>query len=354
MGGDIPEFLRAGPPVPATRKTLSSALAELRSAVRWDEWYLSKVPFVWIACAWAAAGSAQDDSAVLATCAAMILFTCLCGAFGHVANDHADRACDGLAGRTSLIAQARPATIWALLALLSAGAIGIVGLLGAGWETMALAILTLCFAAGYSLPPIRLKMRGALGLWSAAAAQRTLPVLVAFSAFDRLDSEAIAFAAVAQLNGLRWMLVHQLADARNDAAAGVATYVVRSGEKRARTLLRRIVFPLEILSVAVALLLEWSLSRQLGLVLLAYAVASAIWIRACAPFDRPYALEGSSRQPLGGLYQAVWPIAAGLALAISRPALWPFAIAFLVWEWRFLRVQLGTTYRLLRRNRSGS
>ena len=74
----------------------------------------------------------------------------------------------------------------------------------------ALGIATLVLAAAYSLPPLRLKARGAAGLWAAAAAQRTLPVLLAFAVLGPLNAEAWAFASVAQLAGLRWMVVHQL------------------------------------------------------------------------------------------------------------------------------------------------
>src|SRR5690349_12884860 len=99
------------------------AVAGAFRAVRWREWYASKLPFVWTACASAAAASPASDGAVLGRTAAVILFTCLCGAFGHVANDHADRACDGLAGRLSPVASLGRRTAWWAIAALAAAAL---------------------------------------------------------------------------------------------------------------------------------------------------------------------------------------------------------------------------------------
>lgn len=329
------------------RAAAPAALSRVRVAVRWDEWYASKLPFAWTACASAAVASPLGPAAVLQRTAAVLLFTCVCAAFGYLANDHGDRECDRAAGRRATPAAGLTEHA-ALLVLATLGAAALGALAAIPPAAAAAGVAALALSAAYSLGPLRLKERGAAGVWSAAAAQRTLPVLVAFAAFRPLDAEAWAFAAVAQLAGIRWMLVHQVADAANDRRAGVATYVAAAGVARARALLRRVVFPLECLAVATAL---WTASASMPAVwgvAAAEALASGVWAVLWLGVRRPYSLEGYDRQPLEGFYQAVWPIGAGALLAASRPALWPVGATFLLWEHRFVGHRLVTAFRLLR------
>jgi 4-hydroxybenzoate polyprenyltransferase len=330
------------------RAAAPAVLARVRAAVRWDEWYASKLPFAWTACASAAASSPLRDAVVLQRTAAVLLFTCLCAAFGHVANDHADRECDRSAGRLTPVTGLTEHAALLVLAALGAAALGALAIAATSPAAAAAGIAGIALAAAYSLRPLRLKQRGAAGVWSAAAAQRTLPVLVAFATLRPLDGEAWAFAAVAQLAGIRWMLVHQVVDAANDRHAGVATYVAAAGEARARVLLRRVVVPLELLALAAALWTASAGTPAVWEVAAAGALASGVWTVLWHGKQAPYSLEGYARQPLAGFYQAVWPIGAGVLLAASRPALWPVGAAFLLWESRFIRRQLATALRLLR------
>src|SRR3954469_14020310 len=149
-------------------EALCQLAARALRAVRWGEWYASKLPFVWTACASAAAASSLDNGAVLRRSAAVILFTCLCGAFGHVANDHADRACDRLAGRLSPVAGLSPRAAWSAIAMLGAAAMGVLAIAAPPPAAAAAGAAALALAAVYSLPPLRFKQRGAAGLWAAA------------------------------------------------------------------------------------------------------------------------------------------------------------------------------------------
>jgi 4-hydroxybenzoate polyprenyltransferase len=324
-----------------------AALAAMRRAVRWREWYATKLPFVWTASASAAAASTLSDRDVLQRTAAVILFTCLCGAFGHVANDHADRASDRAAGRHSPVSRLSPGKAWLLLTALAAAALAALAATGSGAAGLFAGAATLALAAAYSLAPIRLKGRSAAGLWSAAAAQRTLPVLLAFAALGHAGAEALAFAAVAQLAGLRWMLVHQIGDAENDRRAGIATYVVRAGDDRARRLVLDVLL-LELAAIGVALWAASTGSHAAWTIAAGGAIASCLWVALPHGTTSAYALHGFERQPLAAFYQIVWPLGAALLLAWARPGLWPLAAAFLLWEARYIGFQLATALRLLR------
>lgn len=326
----------------------AGAVLWLRSAVRWSEWYASKIPFVWTACGSAAFASAYGDLVVLQRTAGVILFTCLCGAFGHLVNDYADRDCDRLVGKLTVIAQLGTGRARLLLLLVGGSILTILARADFSLSTEMAGGTTVLLAAAYSLPPLRLKGKGALGLWSAAAAQRTMPVLMAFGALGVWDIQACGIAAVAQLAGIRWMLVHQLADAENDRRAGIATYVRMVGLARARWILRRVVLPLELLAVLVALGAQSVSTPVVWIGAAAEALGIGLWIFLRGGLRRAYSLDGYLNQPLASFYQLVWPVTILLALSVSRPRLWPLVLAFQVWESVFIRRRFADVVRLLR------
>jgi 4-hydroxybenzoate polyprenyltransferase len=320
----------------------------VRAAVRWDEWYASKLPFVWAACASAAASSCLTYPVVLRRTAAVLLFTCLCAAFGHVANDHGDRRSDAAAGRRTPVSGLGERAGLLVVCALAAATLGALALAATSTAAAAAGLAGVALSAAYSLRPLRLKQRRAAGVWSAAAAQRTLPVLLAFAALGSLGAESWAFAAVAQLAGIRWLRVHQVTDAANDRRAGVATYVAAAGEVRARALLRRVVLPLELLAVAAALWTAAASTPGAWYVAAAGALAAGAWVALSQGSGAPYSLDGYDRQPLAGFYNVVWPLGAGVLLAAARPALWPVPAAFLLWEAGFVRARTVAAVRLLR------
>lgn len=334
------------PNIPAavtSRRTapLGRALASVQVAVRWREWYASKVPFVWTACAASALASPLADGEIVRRAAGVLVFTCLCAVFGHVANDYADRECDRAAGRRTPAGRMAAAPATAVLLLLGAAAIGALATVAAAPAAVSAGVAAVALAAAYSLPPFRLKARRSAGIWSAAAAQRTLPMLVALTAINRMDAAAWVLLLVAQLAGMRWILVHQVIDADSDRRAGVATWVSVVGEARACYVLRSVVFPLELALLLVALWLQATRTPALWLLPAIGVLASGAWLWQCRGVQTPYSLQGYARQPLAGFYQVIWPLGLSVALALARPAMWVVVAAFLAWEHRYIGHQVA-------------
>jgi 4-hydroxybenzoate polyprenyltransferase len=91
----------------------------------------------------------------------------------------------------------------------------------------------------YSLRPIRLKERGKVGLAFVVVAQRVLPTLIAFAAFDHWDaSTVLVFTLYMCFRGLSSDVNHQLEDYRKDSMTGTGTYAVKSGFETTRKLFR--------------------------------------------------------------------------------------------------------------------
>ncbi len=320
---------------------------DLLKALRWREWYASKIPFVWTACAAAALTSPLSSAEILRRGASVIAFSCLCAAFGHWANDLGDRACDEAAGRRTRAGRMSTAPAMLVLLLLGVASLAALAPLAPSRLAVAGGIAELLLAAAYSLPPLRLKARRSAGIWSAAAAQRTLPMLVALTAIGNMNAAAWLLLAVAQLAGTRWILVHQLADVQNDRRAGVPTWVSVAGEERAWSLMLMLL-PLELAMLALCLSLQATTSRGLWMVPVIGIMTSAMWVWQCRGVQAPYSLEGYARQPLSGFYQLVWPLGLLLELALVRRQLWAVPLAFIAWQHRYVAHRVTEFLRLSR------
>lgn len=124
----------------------------------------------------------------------------------------------------------------------------------------------------YSLPPVRLKIRGLAGILADAAGAHLFPSLVSLlvatyaagTTVDPVWAIAVAFWALAY--GLRGIIWHQLADAAHDRRAGVRTFAERLSPRRAASFAVRIAFPVELVALGAML---WRLATPLPLVGLA-------------------------------------------------------------------------------------
>jgi 4-hydroxybenzoate polyprenyltransferase len=84
----------------------------------------------------------------------------------------------------------------------------------------------------YSLRPIRLKERGAIGLAATAIAQQPLPMAMAFAALGQLPTwGGLAFVLYTALRGASSDIGHQMRDRAGDVAAGAATFAASHGHR---------------------------------------------------------------------------------------------------------------------------
>ncbi len=181
------------------------------------------------------------------------LFSSFMTAYGYLVNDLADVELDRKHGKSNAFAHTPlPQAISILLGLLAAGALTAAPFLRRPSFTP-LWVLWLAVASFYSLPPLRLKTRGAIGLCATVLAQQTLPLLLLLAAFDtpwtRLGA---AFGLFATLRGLSSDLGHQVRDYPHDVRTGTRTFAVDFGYRRS-TLLYALSLEAERLSLPGAL-----------------------------------------------------------------------------------------------------
>lgn len=159
-----------------------------------------------------------------------LLFSLTGTAYGYLVNDLADVELDRRAGKPNAFHGASRAQRGLVMAAVS-GMMLVCGLPFVRqpdflplWVAWALA------ATFYSLPPLRLKERGALGLVATIAAQQPLPAAMSFAALGHLRTGgALVFVAYITLRGVSSDVGHQMRDRARDEAAGADTFAVRRG-----------------------------------------------------------------------------------------------------------------------------
>jgi len=127
----------------------------------------------------------------------------------------------------------------------------------------------------YSIPPVRLKIRGVLGLLADASGAHLFPTLLVVGLVYRWRGDTVDllwFASVAAWSlsyGLRGNLWHQLSDLHNDEQAGLRTFARRHKIARLHRLGNFVIFPVEVAAFAFML---WRAGSQLAVAFLCFYV----------------------------------------------------------------------------------
>lgn len=226
-------------------------MRRISQTLRFDEWKASKINPL-LAGAGLGAGLRWEGWPTAWLVLAFMIVIFFNASFGYAINNLSDAEIDREAGKpNSFSSMARRKSAAIVMALLAGGvatAAAAFGIQSAAW---AWTVLSFGAAAAYSVKPFRLKERGALGLAASSLAQRVIPLFIVFAALDAWNLATIVFLALSFFIGVRFMLIHQILDLENDRATGVATFLTAKGIDFAHKATLRVVFPLELLSLAV-------------------------------------------------------------------------------------------------------
>lgn len=299
-------------------------LGHLARAGQWWDYKLAPI----FAAFYASALVLQAPVSSLGWALAQLLLAMIPGAaYVSLINDLTDEADDRAAGKPNRMAGRSPAGKVFLIALpVTAGLVF-------AWLWRDDPLLLCCYLGAwaafslYSLPPVRLKARGGLGLLADAAGAHMFPALVAAALAAHVADRpagAVWLSAIAIWSlayGVRGILWHQIGDAENDERSGVATFVQRRSATFAGRLGLWIVFPVELMALAV---LMWRLDS--GFVVVGVgAYALFCWARIRWLEVRPAVVQPGGAYFLVGhlYYDLLLPLSLLLAYAADSPgALW--------------------------------
>ncbi|HEX3551416.1 MAG TPA: hypothetical protein VHT53_13610 [Candidatus Elarobacter sp.] len=218
--------------------------------VRAHAWWYNKVPISFATVLLLLDGRRASWGGGMALLA-VVLTVCAVGNYGYALNDLFDLDEDARAGRVNAAAGIGVRRSWAIVAASAACAVAF-GALAAGIIGAAITLLELCLPLAYSVPPLRVKERGWLGVVADALAAHVYPAVLALFAVaawtGRPIGTALAACAVAwsAAAGLRGILTHLLHTAERDRRAGLRT-IVDAGALRLERLITALLLPIELL-----------------------------------------------------------------------------------------------------------
>lgn len=223
------------------------------------------------------------------------LFSCMTilgiAGFGYLLNDFSDREEDRRAGKPNAVEGLAPFLLALLLLMLVALAV-LPWLVFFPLDSLSYGLLSAEFVLFilYSLPPFRLKERGWAGLICDALYAHAVPTVLAAHTFSLMGVTdypkwGLFFGVLGAWQfvlGLRNILLHQLQDREKDEKTGTRTPVVMAGERKAKTWLRSIFVPLELLGFAgfglfVSLEIPWFSIVYVGFLLQVVVKRKWLW-----------------------------------------------------------------------------
>lgn len=314
---------------------ISRAIRLAKDVVRWDHWYESKLPLFFIVgytLIILEGGGLQSFWNYIR----LVCFSASYLAFGYAVNDYCDQDMDLQVGKPNRIAYLQKFSARIIITTLMA--LSIVFLPIKNLHSVSLALIAFFFMGFYSMPPLRFKERGFIGLLVAAAAQRTLPTLLFFETFNHWGVDVLILSVLYTFIGLRWILGHQLWDIENDRSTGIHTFTTKYGERVSRRILVYLVAPLEVLFLILTVINYRGILPWLVYILGFYSIWFGITLWRRNKHGIPFTVFSPEWIPLADFYFILWPLSLVASLAINHPLYWFVFIGNLFWQhWLIFR-----------------
>jgi 4-hydroxybenzoate polyprenyltransferase len=211
-------------------QTNQSLLFKIKQFIRWHDWALDKLPILFLICFYLILKRDDFKEIYIIEFFVFLLFSIVSTIYGYTINNFADLEIDIKQGKVNLFSEISP--LGRIVILLSILALAISsGLFFADKPYfLFLWITQFLIATFYSLPPIRLKERGLIGLLIPFFAQLVLPILICFSIFgDIVSFSVIPFLAYGFFKGGAYDIGHQFHDHQHDKKTDTRTFAVEHG-----------------------------------------------------------------------------------------------------------------------------
>jgi len=232
-----------------------------RELIRTNNWWDSKIPPV-LAMFYATAMIYDVPVAAAVRGLALIVFVGICaGSYGHIINDVFDVEVDEKAGKPNQMARFAP---WQRLAFcVLTLALGFVPALVFPYSRLSIALLCIEYLLPtvYSIPPLRLKERGALGVLCDSLGAHAVPCLYAVSVMANeaavpparyvwlIPALVVTGFVWSLCLGIKGIIIHEFEDRAGDLQAGVSTLATGLNFRAVRLPVNR-VYVLELMAFA--------------------------------------------------------------------------------------------------------
>ncbi|HQU72219.1 MAG TPA: UbiA family prenyltransferase [Calditrichia bacterium] len=211
----------------------NTRLQHIASLIRWKDWALDKLPILYMLCFYLMLTEGRDAWQNTADFLIFAVFSITSTIYGYVINNYADLDIDLRQGKNNDLAAFSPAVRTGILV----GITVLVLLSGSRFlvyeDFWVLWAIQFFIATFYSMPPIRFKERGLIGLIIPFAAQMVVPTLICFSIFGSLHHPHLwVFIAYAVFKGGAYDIGHQFYDYEGDVKTSTKTFAVTHGQEK--------------------------------------------------------------------------------------------------------------------------
>ncbi len=198
--------------------------------LRIREWIDSKVTMILGVAAYFLCLKGTDISDWFKSLGSYFLFLSMFLALSYVFNDYTDLEIDKKAGKVKVITSVPKWLIYvSFVVMILIGNVPVLLLVEKKMICLCLIVLITIFGLAYSLPGIRFKERGLLGLIECSFAQRCFPLFLILFFMDINKINLILWTGwlvISFIDGLRYILIHQYIDRENDRNTGTHTFVL--------------------------------------------------------------------------------------------------------------------------------
>ena len=209
--------------------------------LRADEWLTSKVTLMTGVLLFFSYINATGVDRVIREMIAFFLFVSMFLAVSYVANDLSDIEVDKKAGKQKVIAELPGWMVFfSFFIMIIIGNIPIILISINKKHSIILIVVTYILGLAYSTLGLRFKEKGAVGLIECSFAQRCKPLFLVACLEEVKGISNIyltGWIVISFLDGLRYILIHQILDMDNDIKSGVKTFITQK-RKNFRNIIR--------------------------------------------------------------------------------------------------------------------
>ena len=211
---------------------LINKLNEIKTNIRWKDWGIDKIPVLFSICFYLIFINGRSAQTNISDFFVFLFFSVVSTLYGFGINDYADLEIDRIHGKRNIFFYLSGYKKNIVLIMLSLFVL-VSGLYFIRKPYfIVLWIIQLFIATFYSLPPIRFKERGTIGLIIPFFAQLVLPTLICFSIFGEVFSlVCLYFLIYSIFKGGAYDIGHQFHDHILDSKTNTTTFAVKHGKK---------------------------------------------------------------------------------------------------------------------------
>lgn len=308
--------------------------------IRWQDWYDSKLPLFFLAYYYLIVVHDKVHAQSLILLLPLGFFFVSLASFGYMLNDYFDKTSDRISGKENLMLSLKHwQQIFILVVVLFMGLIAFAPFYQ---HEFAIIFLFPCYLSSilYSAPPLRLKEKGIWGVICVSLAQRVFPVLIVFAIFEHFGFDALIFAILSLLIGIRWILVHQILDYGKDIQANVETFVTNTSLRKTYNLML-FFFASEVISAIALIMTIYSAISLISFLTIAYFLYELYLY----PFWRKVGLRRMLTSydfaPLADFYYFWLPLLLSAFLSYLNPLFFIIVGLEILWKTRYIKFDVG-------------